>query len=116
MYVSAVGIPVCFLTSFFATNIFPVKRKESVERVLKVQLLVSTLLMTIAIWPVAKFFLPSKMHLECDFAAYFKENDSVDATGIFADYVKALYDYDTVEATGACKQSVDSNAWVWAAL
>jgi len=70
LYISAVGIPVCFVTSFFATDILPVKRKLSVERVLKVQLLVSSVLMTIAIFPVAYNFLPKALHLQCDFETF----------------------------------------------
>jgi len=57
--VSAVGILVCIVTSFFATDFFPCRKEEDVEVVLKVQLGVSTLLMTIVLYPLCASFLPA---------------------------------------------------------
>jgi len=56
--ISAVGILVCIVTSFFATDFSPCKAEADVEKVLKVQLGVSSLLMSIALYPVANSFLP----------------------------------------------------------
>jgi inorganic pyrophosphatase len=78
LYISAAGIPVCFLTSFFATDIFPVRNEKRVELVLKIQLLVSSALMTGAIFPLAYVFLPPNMHLECDFAGWLKNMNQTD--------------------------------------
>jgi inorganic pyrophosphatase len=73
LMVSAAGIIVCMLTSFVATHISPVtvtrneQEKEdeaNVETVLKVQLGVSALLMTIATLPLALVFLPNKFTFE----------------------------------------------------
>eukprot|EP00948_MAST-09A_sp_MAST-9A-sp1_P001437 g1437.t1 len=60
LLISAVGIPVCLVTSFFATHILPVKREKDVELALKLQLGISTALMTGALVPVCWYFLPSK--------------------------------------------------------
>ena len=118
LYISALGIPACFLTSFFATDLFPVRREKSVERVLKVQMLLSTVLMTIVIWPLAYTFLPKAMHLECDFSSYvntaclnpqscralFSNQESRNST--------SLYNYHAIErlsGTGLkmCKQATE---------
>jgi inorganic pyrophosphatase len=56
--ITACGLFCSALTSFLATNIFPVKKESDVEKVLKVQLLVSTALMTLAIIPLAHGALP----------------------------------------------------------
>jgi inorganic pyrophosphatase len=61
--VSAVGIIVCMVTSFFATDFFPCRKEEDVETVLKVQLGVSTLLMTIVLYPICISFLPDSFHM-----------------------------------------------------
>lgn len=64
MYVSALGVLVCMFTSFVATDVWPVKKDEDVEKVLKVQLGVSTLLMTIFLYPLC-LFLPNEATFEC---------------------------------------------------
>jgi len=56
---SAVGILVCLITSFVATNVKPVRQESDVEKVLKMQIGLSTLFMSIAIIPLAQFTLPS---------------------------------------------------------
>jgi H(+)-translocating pyrophosphatase len=57
--ISAIGIVVCALASFLATDIWPVRREEDVETVLKVQLFSTALLMSGAILPMMKYWLPS---------------------------------------------------------
>jgi len=59
LVVSAVGILVCFLTSFLATHIFPAKVPEAIEPTLKQQLLVSTVLMTPTLLGLSFLCLPS---------------------------------------------------------
>ena len=44
--ISGAGIIVCLVTNFFATDLFPVKQESDIEKVLKTQLLVSSVLMT----------------------------------------------------------------------
>ncbi|CAM9406892.1 unnamed protein product [Chrysoparadoxa australica] len=56
--VSAAGILVCLLTSFLATNILPVKTQPDVESALKLQLIVTTLLMVPVAYGIAEAFLP----------------------------------------------------------
>merc|ERR1711916_109670 len=60
LMISAGGIAVCFLTSFVATHISPVTRKSEVERTLKVQLIVSTILMTPVLYGLSVGYLPPK--------------------------------------------------------
>jgi len=56
--VSAIGILVCLVCSFLATNIYPVKKESHVELALKLQLISTTLLMVVAVYFVAQCFLP----------------------------------------------------------
>lgn len=59
LLISAAGILVCFGTTFVATDFQPVNRGEDVEPVLKKQLIISTLLLTPAIFMISMLFLPS---------------------------------------------------------
>eukprot|EP00941_MAST-03F_sp_MAST-3F-sp1_P005422 g5422.t1 len=68
LYISAAGIVVCIATSFVATHIDPCKDEASVEWVLKVQIGVSTILMTIVLWPLTQMFLPPSAHFGCSMA------------------------------------------------
>ncbi|KAK3284714.1 hypothetical protein CYMTET_7650 [Cymbomonas tetramitiformis] len=63
LYVSSVGIIVCMVCSFVATDISPVKCEADVEKVLKIQLGLTTFLMTLAMYPVCSYFLPHQIHL-----------------------------------------------------
>jgi len=56
--ISGAGIIVCLVTSFVATDLFPCKDEPSIEKVLKMQLLVSALLMTPVIYFLCFAFLP----------------------------------------------------------
>merc|ERR1711865_1207436 len=64
LMVSAAGIIMCLITSFIATKVQTVAQHSDVENVLKVQLFVSALLMTIATLPLALIFLPNKFTFE----------------------------------------------------
>merc|ERR1719331_20706 len=57
--ISGAGIIVCLLTSFVATHLRPVKREADIESALKMQLLVSTLLMTPCLYKLSTTFLPA---------------------------------------------------------
>ena len=61
LYISAVGIIVCMVCSFVATNIFTVKKEKDVENVLKVQLVLTSLFVTIAVYPLCKTYLPETL-------------------------------------------------------
>ena len=61
--ISAGGIIVCMLCSFMATNIKPVKHEADIEKVLKVQLGLTTLVLTPVIFGLAATFLPSSFDL-----------------------------------------------------
>jgi inorganic pyrophosphatase len=58
--ISAAGIVMCMLTSFLATHVMEVAKHQDVEKVLKVQLFVSAVLMTGACYPLAHALLPDK--------------------------------------------------------
>ncbi len=64
LVLSAVGILVCIVTSFFATHIMPVTHKDKIETTLKYQLIISTVLLTPAIVTVCLCFLPSTINFE----------------------------------------------------
>lgn len=57
--VSAIGILVCIVTSFVASHLMVVRTLNGAEPVLKMQLVISTVLMTPAIIALCYFFLPS---------------------------------------------------------
>ena len=61
--VSSVGIFVCLLCSFIATDLAPVKSEANVESALKTQLIATTILMAPAVYFAAISFLPSSFQL-----------------------------------------------------
>jgi Na+/H+-translocating membrane pyrophosphatase len=58
LIISSSGIVVCLLTSFLATNIFPVINEARIEVALRLQLIVTTLLMIPATYMAAYLFIP----------------------------------------------------------
>lgn len=56
--VSAVGVFVCLIASFIATDILPVKKETDVEMALKTQLISTTFLMLPAVYVLASALLP----------------------------------------------------------
>lgn len=62
--VSAVGVFVCLICSFIATDIKPVKAEKDVEGALKIQLISTTILMIPAIYFAAEIFLPAEFSLQ----------------------------------------------------
>lgn len=63
LLITASGIVVCFITSFFATSIIKINSTERVMLSLNLQLLISTLLMTPALWYCSESFLPQTFHV-----------------------------------------------------
>jgi inorganic pyrophosphatase len=61
--ISAAGIIVCILCSFVATNISPVKNEEDIEKVLKVQMVLTAALMLPVIYLLAVQLLPEEFAL-----------------------------------------------------
>ncbi|RHY29383.1 hypothetical protein DYB32_005178 [Aphanomyces invadans] len=67
--ITAIGIFVSALTSFLATDLWPVKKEADVENVLKVQLFVATALMTALTYPLANGVLPATFAIGADYVA-----------------------------------------------
>ena len=63
LYISAVGILVCMAVSFVATDIAPVRNELSIERVLKTQLTLSTIGMTLCMYPICLAYVPDQFYL-----------------------------------------------------
>ena len=61
LYISAIGIVVCLVVHFLATDIMHVKKEEDIETVLKIQLFMTALVMTGVMYPVTVGFLPDTM-------------------------------------------------------
>lgn len=59
LLISSAGIIVCLITTLFATDIFEIKAVKEIEPSLKKQLIISTVLMTVAIAIVSWIALPS---------------------------------------------------------
>mmetsp|Transcript_3482 Transcript_3482/g.13920 ORF Transcript_3482/g.13920 Transcript_3482/m.13920 type:complete len:764 (+) Transcript_3482:128-2419(+) len=62
--ISGGGILVCLVCSFIATHIQPVKKEVDIEKVLKVQLGATTILLTAVVYILAYIFLPSKFQIQ----------------------------------------------------
>jgi H+-translocating diphosphatase len=60
LLISAAGLLVCLITTLFATDLFKVKTARGVAPALKMQLVISTLLMTVAALAVTFAALPSR--------------------------------------------------------
>merc|ERR1719272_2407248 len=58
LYISAVGIIVCMVVSFVATNIWTVKKESDVETVLKVQLVLTSVFVTAGLYLLCTNYLP----------------------------------------------------------
>ena len=63
LYISAVGILVCIAVSFVATDVQPVRNEISIERVLKMQLTLSTIAMTVCMYPICYMYMPDQFYL-----------------------------------------------------
>ena len=61
--VSAVGIFVCLVCSFIATDLKPVRKEADVENALKTQLIATTVLMLPSVWLLANNLLPDSFEL-----------------------------------------------------
>jgi H+-translocating diphosphatase len=64
LVISAGGIIVCILCSFVATHIKPVKKQNDIEMVLKVQMVLTAILMLPVIYLLAYYLLPESFTLE----------------------------------------------------
>jgi len=74
LVLSAVGIVVCLLTTFFATHIQVVRTEEDIEPTIKRQLIYSTLFMTPVILLVCWAFLPATFSIGVPGTGAFKTN------------------------------------------
>jgi inorganic pyrophosphatase len=61
LFISAVGIVVCMFVSFVATDIQPVRCEADIEKALKIQLLLTSMAMTAALFPVTTWALPAEI-------------------------------------------------------
>lgn len=64
LVVSSSGILVCLVSSFLATNIYPVTSESRIELALRLQLIVTTLLMIPAVYWAATSFLPESFEIK----------------------------------------------------
>lgn len=63
IYISSIGICVCLVMHFVATDVMPVRKEADIETVLKIQLFGTAVIMTGVMYPVADGFLPDKMYI-----------------------------------------------------
>eukprot|EP00850_Spirogloea_muscicola_P014555 SM000105S13900 [mRNA] locus=s105:301939:306157:+ [translate_table: standard] len=64
LLISASGILVCLITTLFATDLYKIKANKEIERTLKWQLIISTVLMTPVIYAVAITALPEEFKIK----------------------------------------------------
>jgi inorganic pyrophosphatase len=62
LMISAIGIIVCIITSFAATHVMEVNAEEKIERTLKYQLIISTVILTPALYLASIFLLPESFN------------------------------------------------------
>ena len=124
LLVSATGIFVCFATSFYATHIKPVKKEADVEKALKMQLIISTVLLTPAIYGLAYGFLPETFHFQDPLDDSYKNFECHSwgafvcvavglwaglATGIITEYYTSHSYEPTREVAASCKTGAATN-------
>jgi inorganic pyrophosphatase len=64
LLISAAGIIICLITTFFATHLMTVDRAEKIEKTLKWQLLISTILLTPVIFLFSVYILPQQIYFQ----------------------------------------------------
>jgi inorganic pyrophosphatase len=64
LIITAVGILVCMIVSLVPIYLMPVRREHDIERQLKLQLLLTAVGVTAALYPVVMWVLPEKFELE----------------------------------------------------
>jgi len=64
LVISSFGILVCLITSFLATHIYPVTTESRIEIALRLQLIVTTLLLVPATYVAAYMFIPATFHID----------------------------------------------------
>lgn len=63
LIVSSIGVLVCLICSFLATNLKPVRKETDIEDALKLQLISTTILILPAVYFGANIFLPTEFNL-----------------------------------------------------
>ncbi|EKX44949.1 hypothetical protein GUITHDRAFT_157894 [Guillardia theta CCMP2712] len=64
LYISTIGICACLVMHFVATDIWPVRCETDIEKVLKIQLLGTAIIMSGIMYPVTDGFLPNSMTID----------------------------------------------------
>lgn len=64
LVISSIGILVCLATSVLVTTLYPVTREDRIEMALRMQLVVSTVLMLPATYWAATTYLPLEFHID----------------------------------------------------
>lgn len=99
LVLSASGILICIITAFFATNVMPVEKKESIEITLKWQLIISTLLLTPTIIAVSLLGLPKTFSFvtgtDLDHVTFVSENWGVMTCALCGLYSGLIIGYVT---------------------
>jgi H(+)-translocating pyrophosphatase len=90
LIMSAAGILCCIITSFFATNILQVNKKEKIQMTLTLQIVISTILITPCIILLSKFTLPEKFSFVTGLGANQKVYSS-SRTGVMVSGLIGLY-------------------------
>jgi H(+)-translocating pyrophosphatase len=120
LVLTAAGILACIVTSLFATNIMSVKEKENIEKTLKYQLFISTVLLTPVIIALAFTCLPAKFAFSSTGVILESKREYVMACalaglysgliiGLFTDYYTSNAHAPTQYLAQACKQGAAIN-------
>ena len=64
LMISAIGIIVCIVTSFAATHVMEVNEEEKIEKTLKYQLIISTIILTPSLYFACVYLLPESFNFD----------------------------------------------------
>jgi len=120
LLISSVGVIVCLLSSFVATNIYPVTDKGRIELALRIQLIITTLLMTPATILIAYYFLPASFHIDGVSKSMYATRWDASACviigsvgglviGLTTEYYTSKDYLPTLELVKACKTGASTN-------
>jgi inorganic pyrophosphatase len=120
--ISALGIFVCAVSSFVATHISPVRKDADVEKVLKMQIFVTTVLLTATLYLIALFALPDKpfrVSKAANAATFIEHGSRIKAcvcvwaglwAGCFIGFITEYYTSHSYKPTREVAQSCETGA------
>ncbi len=117
LIMSSVGILACIVTAFFATHIMTVTEKKHIEKTLKWQLIISTIILTPAIFLISLYLLPDSINFpnRANVRYFHIMINALSGLwsgliiGYFTDYFTSNLHNPTIQLAKACKSGAAIN-------